>query len=322
MPPGLLMNSSKPSALDVASFRSGDGVPSFSAAWQDQVPPSQQRQQQLREHYLHEDRQDYRQHTEHRQPQQAQQSSWQHAKVPVQPWARPEVSGAVSQPQPWAQPQSSHAWQQRIMLARAAMAAEQGAPNLRAAPAAKTRAQAGGPAAAVARMGSAMGSAAHPVGPRTPPNTWRASSSQVQSHSETLRSHLQWLQTRDPGCVLVVRKINRLGFESASILKQHFSKYGPVDAVLVAHSQVKCPNRQSATRTRPAGLGFVVMMGVADVKAVLQIGDEHRVCDQLINVHSFTSRMLPSQSPWHSSGIGAEDDCEGFQQGDELAGCV
>lgn len=118
-----------------------------------------------------------------------------------------------------------------------------------------------------------------------------SASTQVDS-GETLRAHLQELQTRDPYCVLVVRKINRFGFNSAHVLRQHFSQHGPVDTVLVAHSQVKCPNRRSAARLRPSGLGFVVMADVADAEAVIAMGKEHRVSNELIRVHRYTSRTL------------------------------
>merc|ERR1719487_1921174 len=94
---------------------------------------------------------------------------------------------------------------------------------------------------------------------------------------ETLRTHLRDLQKVSSDRVVLVRKINRLGFESADVLKQHYSKYGTVDRVLVAHSHVKSQNRRCGSRLRPSGLGFVVMGSKSDVEAILADGP-----DQLI----------------------------------------
>jgi len=108
---------------------------------------------------------------------------------------------------------------------------------------------------------------------------------------DTLRSHLQALQDKDPQCVLIVRKINRLGFESPNVLSAHFSSYGQVEHVFVAHSHVRCQNRGVlAARLRPSGLGFLVMALKEDAEKIMQDGDEHTVQGVSIKVQRFEKR--------------------------------
>mmetsp|Transcript_108857 Transcript_108857/g.209167 ORF Transcript_108857/g.209167 Transcript_108857/m.209167 type:complete len:581 (+) Transcript_108857:99-1841(+) len=94
---------------------------------------------------------------------------------------------------------------------------------------------------------------------------------------ETLRTHLRELQKVEPEKVVLVRKINRLGFESPAALRTHYSKYGKVEKVLVAHSHVKSQNRRFAARLRPSGLGFVVMSKKEEADAILAEGPEQVV---------------------------------------------
>lgn len=104
----------------------------------------------------------------------------------------------------------------------------------------------------------------------------------------TLRTHLQELLKFPASEILIVRKINRLGFDSAKVLKQHFSLYGTVVEVYVAHSRVKPANcRQSQARWRPSGLGFVVMGCAEEVAAVLKQGAEQDVRGCAIRVQNF-----------------------------------
>jgi hypothetical protein len=109
--------------------------------------------------------------------------------------------------------------------------------------------------------------------------------------TETLRKHLQLLQTKDPRCIFIVRKINRLGFDSPTLLQQHYQKYGVVEAVLVAHSRVRCQNRSLVPwRVRPSGLGFVVMQEFADVQAILAQGETQTVRDASIRLSPFKQK--------------------------------
>eukprot|EP00930_Biecheleria_cincta_P025098 TRINITY_DN178_c0_g2_i1.p1 TRINITY_DN178_c0_g2~~TRINITY_DN178_c0_g2_i1.p1 ORF type:complete len:352 (+),score=74.29 TRINITY_DN178_c0_g2_i1:52-1107(+) len=126
--------------------------------------------------------------------------------------------------------------------------------------------------------------------------------------TETLRTHLQALLKFDVSCILIVRKINRLGFDSAQVLKEHFSLYGTVEEVYVAHSRVKPVRgsfRQShGSRLRPSGLGFVVMGCAEEAAAILKQGDEQDICACAIRVQKFERR----------AAIESLDKVEGKQQ--------
>eukprot|EP00931_Biecheleriopsis_adriatica_P042547 TRINITY_DN2425_c0_g1_i1.p1 TRINITY_DN2425_c0_g1~~TRINITY_DN2425_c0_g1_i1.p1 ORF type:complete len:545 (-),score=142.69 TRINITY_DN2425_c0_g1_i1:440-2074(-) len=124
------------------------------------------------------------------------------------------------------------------------------------------------------------------TGPTTSPGD-------VPPQAETLRMHLRSLLSVDSNRVLIVRKINRLGFASPNILKEHFAWYGTVENVLVAHSRVKSGGGQAGivSRLRPSGLGFVVMSKTEEADAILAQGPEQQVCNTLIRVQKFERRM-------------------------------
>lgn len=120
----------------------------------------------------------------------------------------------------------------------------------------------------------------------------------ADSHSgDTLRMHLRSLLQVDSSRVLIVRKINRLGFASPQILREHFSWYGTVENVLVAHSRVKSGGGQAGivSRLRPSGLGFVVMSKGEEALKILAEGLEQQVSGTIIRVQKFERRM--SESP-------------------------
>ncbi|CAK9116565.1 unnamed protein product [Durusdinium trenchii] len=119
---------------------------------------------------------------------------------------------------------------------------------------------------------------------------------------DTLRMHLRSLLQVDSSRVLIVRKINRLGFSSPQILKEHFSWYGTVENVLVAHSRVKSGGGQNGivSRLRPSGLGFVVMGKGEEASKILAEGPEQQVQGTIIRVQKFERRMS-------ESGAGLED---------------
>mmetsp|Transcript_102587 Transcript_102587/g.203633 ORF Transcript_102587/g.203633 Transcript_102587/m.203633 type:complete len:415 (+) Transcript_102587:127-1371(+) len=113
--------------------------------------------------------------------------------------------------------------------------------------------------------------------------------------ADTLRAHLQSLVKIDSGRIIIVRKINRLGFASPSVLTAHYSRVGIVDRVLVAHSRVKhaCQWKvepSDAQRLRPSGLGFVVMSKVSEAEAIFAQGVEQMVGGTVIRIQRFERR--------------------------------
>jgi len=112
----------------------------------------------------------------------------------------------------------------------------------------------------------------------------------------TLRIHLESLLSVDSNRVFIVRKINRLGFASETLLLGHFSWYGVVERVLVAHSRAKrvCASTGGGSvslRLRPSGLGSVVMSRVVDAQAILAHGSEQQINGVLIHVQQFERHM-------------------------------
>mmetsp|Transcript_21148 Transcript_21148/g.58638 ORF Transcript_21148/g.58638 Transcript_21148/m.58638 type:complete len:569 (-) Transcript_21148:271-1977(-) len=118
-----------------------------------------------------------------------------------------------------------------------------------------------------------------------------------QHTGETLRMHLRSLIKIDSGRILIVRKINRLGFSSPELLEKHYTWYGTVERVLVAHSRVKSSSvavqagSNLTSRLRPSGLGFVVMSKPEEAEAILAEGPEQIVCGAVIRVQQFERRM-------------------------------
>lgn len=125
----------------------------------------------------------------------------------------------------------------------------------------------------------------------------------------TLRSHLVQIQNDDASCIFVVRRINKLGFRSQEILWQHYSQYGEVAKVLVAHSSAKLsPELRSQSRARPGGLGIIVMRNAQSVKRILSPGEAQRIAGHEIHVQSFVRPKVTNDSS--SSGSGSSGRSE------------
>lgn len=105
----------------------------------------------------------------------------------------------------------------------------------------------------------------------------------------TLRTHLERMNGEDPRCILVVRRINRLGFQSPTLLEEYFERFGGTRRVLVAHSRVKPSTKRPAYRIRPAGLGFVVMASPESAEQVVNI-QMHEINGVMIEVSYYKDR--------------------------------
>jgi len=110
--------------------------------------------------------------------------------------------------------------------------------------------------------------------------------------SGSLRQDLELLRLRQPKTVLIARKIKKLQFESPQLLDEHFSQFGEVKELLVAHSHVKPTAKRPNGRVRPAALGFVVMADEESAQNAFDAGKEqiiHGVCIELAPFESFDS---------------------------------
>jgi len=118
----------------------------------------------------------------------------------------------------------------------------------------------------------------------TDPASGAVRSGSDHSMPQTLSESLQTLADVDPECLLVVRRINKLGFKAGRFLKQHFQLYGAVRKVLVATSLVR---KTQSSHHRPSSMGFVHMASAVAVHEILAMGGEQEVQGCLIRVQRF-----------------------------------
>eukprot|EP00438_Fugacium_kawagutii_P035421 Skav202011 [mRNA] locus=scaffold1829:159235:169915:- [translate_table: standard] len=152
----------------------------------------------------------------------------------------------------------------------------------------------------------------------SPPSSSTEKASLHADKKSTLGMHLTQLQTEDPKCVFIARRINGMGFQSKDVLSAHYEQYGRVLKVLVAHSKVKPFRRQGAqSRIRPGSLGFIVMDSPQSVEKILAHGANQTVAGHNISVERFEKIAKPqetgqSTATW-SPGTGRKK--EAFEEG-------
>lgn len=105
---------------------------------------------------------------------------------------------------------------------------------------------------------------------------------------DSMRAHLNELNSEDPDTVFIVRKIHKLGGSARNILAKYFSQYGEVTRVLVADSKVKGGQSPGHALMRRAGnLGFIVMKSADIVEKIMANGSEHLIDRVRIRVQKF-----------------------------------
>merc|ERR1719191_417058 len=105
----------------------------------------------------------------------------------------------------------------------------------------------------------------------------RKNGNRIKRHNVLLiATHLNELQQEDPGKILIVRKINRLGFDSAEKLKAHFEQYGHVDKVRLSNAHAKQPGN-FRSRVRPSGIAFLLFEDSQDATRALDAGESQLV---------------------------------------------
>jgi hypothetical protein len=95
---------------------------------------------------------------------------------------------------------------------------------------------------------------------------------------QTLSTSLRLLENEDADCLLIVRRIGKLGFKATRSLKNHFKEYGPVVKVLLAHSTARqyC-DQQFQVKRRPSNLGFIQMGTAEATRKVLEAGPSQEI---------------------------------------------
>jgi hypothetical protein len=113
--------------------------------------------------------------------------------------------------------------------------------------------------------------------------------SDADGEESSLRSYLNHLKTIEAGRILLARKINRLGFDSAAVLTAHYSTYGCVEHVFVPRSRsvARSQSNRPFVRKRPSGIGFVVMTESQAVDAILRDGEVQSVAGVTVYLQRF-----------------------------------
>jgi len=109
------------------------------------------------------------------------------------------------------------------------------------------------------------------------------------SGASTFRSHLKQLEDEDERCVLLVRGINRLGFDSEQALSEFFQNAcasGELRRVLVTHCRSKATGRRKE-RLRPAAMGFVVLGSAEAASRVLASGEQQEINSVQVRIQRF-----------------------------------
>ncbi|CAK0855007.1 unnamed protein product [Prorocentrum cordatum] len=119
-----------------------------------------------------------------------------------------------------------------------------------------------------------------------------ASSEQRATIGGLLRSLRE--EGEDPDCMFIARGARSLGFQSHDLLLQHFSRFGRVARVLVAHSRVKKYHGKGrrqvgAMRLRPGNFAFIVMASAEGLERVFGEGAEQTVMGKRVSVEPFKS---------------------------------
>lgn len=105
---------------------------------------------------------------------------------------------------------------------------------------------------------------------------------------ESMRTYLMELKNEDLDCVLIVRKIHKLGALARTLLSEHFSQFGEVARVFVADSKVKAT--QGTKPMRAGNLGFIVMKSADAVMRILANGGEETIGHCQFRVQKFETR--------------------------------
>lgn len=134
------------------------------------------------------------------------------------------------------------------------------------------------------------------------------------SGDKSLRSHFSELDSIPCSRIFLVRKIQKLGLDSADFIRSHFSTYGHIEKVLVSHSQIMSARLNFVKRVRPSNLAIVVMANEQGVEAVHSAGTEHCIAGCLVFIDRY-ERRAPAGFTAFEASVGSSTG-DGFSMGD------
>ncbi|CAE7896794.1 unnamed protein product, partial [Symbiodinium sp. KB8] len=109
----------------------------------------------------------------------------------------------------------------------------------------------------------------------------------VRTLNQFCAGYFNELSSEDPNRIFLARRINKLGFRAQEELWLHYSKYGPVEKVLVANAKARNSRLHPQGKLRPGSLAIVVMETAATVKEIMALGEEQLVGGQVIKLQKF-----------------------------------
>jgi hypothetical protein len=140
----------------------------------------------------------------------------------------------------------------------------------------------------------------------------------ISAPCNSLREHLKVVSAEDPRCVFVMRYIHKLGPHAAARLCTHFSWYGQVSQALIADKKntlrAKVDGSLEKSKTRPGGLGFMIMESPDSVREILSCGQQQVVDGHPIIVEAFTPHKTNDQvdeGSTHASSQGTTGSIRG-----------
>ena len=141
---------------------------------------------------------------------------------------------------------------------------------------------------------------------------------QAPENGFNLSTLLQVLEEVDEACVLTVRKIHKLGLNSAQVLREHFSQFGEVDRVMLLPSRPKSVASSAAAmhpsvgvgKVRPASMAFVVMRS-RQPAIIARLSEIHAIEGHSVQVQKF--RRDPCITP------SIDEECIKGPNGDNYA---
>lgn len=130
-----------------------------------------------------------------------------------------------------------------------------------------------------------------------------------------ISASLQELSNENPDCVIIVRRMHKLGFQAMSHLKHHFSKHGTVVKILAAHATVRRSLSLSRyVQDRPSSLGFVLMQTPQAVSSVLASGQEQEIEGCSILVQKFERLHTEGSNKSEEAYTMREEESKIFQR--------
>mmetsp|Transcript_112492 Transcript_112492/g.363261 ORF Transcript_112492/g.363261 Transcript_112492/m.363261 type:complete len:306 (+) Transcript_112492:68-985(+) len=134
-----------------------------------------------------------------------------------------------------------------------------------------------------------------------------------------MAERLNELQKENAACVIYVGYINRLGFSSAELLREHYEQYGPVVKVLLSNAHERSTDGPFPQRVRPSRIGFILMEKPEDAARAIAAGETQIVSGVSVLIRNFEPRAcrLEEAGEVGEGPAGAEEEGEGA----DCSGC-